>query len=177
MSERQTEGPPAGEFESLDEAECWRLLASPGLARLAFLQPDGSPDIRPVNHVAHDRLIYLRTAADSKLVALAADSRAAFETDGEDDLTYWSVVVQGDASQVTGEDELRRSGAAHLVSWTPIAKQFVVRIRPRAISGRRFAKTPPAVPPVYAVPLTDTARAEHRSLRNERPQPIAHHEP
>ena len=45
------------------------------------------------------------------------------------------------------------------------------------VTGRVFPKRPRVSLPVYAVPLTDTARAKHRTERGERPSPIPHFEP
>lgn len=161
----------------LDEVECWTLLASTELCRLAFDGADGAPDIRPVNHFVLDRSIYIRTAPDAKFAAVDAEPRVALEADGEDDVAYWSVVVRGEAAQVTVEAELRRAGAQHFESWTATPKPFVVRVDVGSITGRRFPKAPRIAPAVYAVPLTAAAAAEHREHRGERPSPIAHFEP
>lgn len=161
----------------LDDAQCWTLLASTELSRLAFEGNDGAPDIRPVNHFVVDKSIYIRTASDAKFSAVAADARVALEVDGEDEASYWSVVVRGEAAQVTNEAELRRAGAQHFESWTATPKPFVVRVDPRSVTGRRFPKGPRIAPAVYAVPLTAAAAAEHREQRGERPSPIPHFEP
>ncbi|MFS0854589.1 pyridoxamine 5'-phosphate oxidase family protein [Microbacterium sp. 179-I 3D4 NHS] len=177
MASGESLGAGDGRSTALSESECWTLLAIPGLARLAFLQADGMPDIRPVNHLAYDRSLYLRTAPDAKLLALADAPDVALEIDGEDGTGYWSVIVRGTAAQVTSEAELQRAAVAALESWTPGLKQFVVRISPRTVTGRRFLKMPPRTPPVYAVPLTDAAQADHETHRGDRPQPIPHFSP
>ncbi len=161
----------------IDEDACWELLEIPGLSRLAFVAPDGAPDIRPVNHRAFERAVYLRTAFDAKFLAIASEADVALEIDGEDADSYWSVIVRGRGAQVTSEEELHHAGVVHLESWTPAPKQFVVRITPSSVSGRRFAKTAHRTPPVYAVPQTESARAAHAGQRAERPSPIAHFEP
>jgi len=161
----------------LDEAQCWDLLGSAELCRLAFLGEDDHPDIRPVNYFVVKREIYIRTAFDSKFLAVAANSHVALEVDGEDDASYWSVVVRGEAAQVTSEGELHRVGAQHFESWTATPKQFVLKVSSESVTGRRFPKFPRFSPPVYAVPLTAGATAEHREQRAERPSPIPHFEP
>lgn len=163
--------------EHLTEPECWELLAAASLARLALLRPDGAPDILPVNHLVHDGAIYLRTAADAKLTSIAAEPRVAVEVDGEDADSRWSVVARGSAAQLTSEAEIHRAGIADLVSWAPTTKHFVIRIAPERVTGRRFAKTTPTTDPVYAVPVTEAARASHAKARGERPSPIPHYSP
>ncbi len=161
----------------MDGAECWRMLSTTALCRLAFDGPDGAPDIRPVNHLVVDDAVYIRSAFDAKVLAIAAHSYVAVEVDGEDDAQYWSVVVRGVAAQVTSEAELRRVGVERFESWTATPKPFVLKVAARSITGRRFPKNPRIAPAVYAVPLTDEAAAEHRSQRGERPSPIPHFAP
>jgi nitroimidazol reductase NimA-like FMN-containing flavoprotein (pyridoxamine 5'-phosphate oxidase superfamily) len=177
MASRSAAQSDAGQPTSLTESECWGLLAIPGLARLAFVQRDGMPDIRPVNHLAYERSLYIRTAPDTKLLALTEDPRVALEIDGEDATAYWSVIVRGAAAQVTSESELQRAAVAALESWTPSMKQFVLKISPSTVTGRRFLKAPLRRPPVYAVPLTDAARTNHERHRGDRPRPIPHFGP
>lgn len=162
---------------ALTEDECWGVLESTQLCRLAFVHEDGAPDIRPVNHFAVDRDIYIRSALDSKFLAIASRSPIALEVDGADDADFWSVVVRGAAAQVTSESELHRVGVERFRSWTATPKQFVLKVTADVVAGRRFPRRPLAAPPVYAVPLTDEARAKHHEQRGERPAPIPHFEP
>lgn len=160
----------------LPEDECWRLLSSVPLARVALVRTDDYPDIRPINHLVHDGAIYLRTAPDAKVRTIAAHPHVAVEADGEDESSRWSVVIRGEAAQVTSEAEIRRAGVADLVSWTPTAKHFVIRITPVAVTGRRFPLDAHVAGAAYAVPLTDEARhAPH--ARADRPQAIPHRPP
>lgn len=161
----------------LEPDVCWELISRAGLARIAFVRPDGSPDVLPINIHVYDRTVYVRTAPDSKLTALAERPGVAVEADGEDDHARWSVVVHGMASQVTSESEIRRSGVEQLVSWSPTIKHFALRITPTLITGRRFAKN--AHPPVaaYAVPATGTIPTSKDSPRADRPVPIPHYSP
>lgn len=162
---------------ALSEAECWGLLEATELCRLGFVDAEGFPDIRPVNHLAVDRTIYIRSAVDSKFLTVSSESRVAVEVDGADEDDYWSVVARGTAEQVTSEEELHRVGVEHFRSWTATPKQFVLRVTVSLVTGRRFAKAGRTTPPVYAVPITDAARARHHEQRAERPDPIPHFEP
>ncbi|OAN41128.1 hypothetical protein A4X16_12455 [Microbacterium sp. H83] len=130
-----------------------------------------------MNHFAVDESVYIRSAVDSKFLAVTSQCRVAVEVDGADDADFWSVVVRGIAEQVTSESELHRVGAQHFQSWTATPKVFVLKITPSIVTGRRFPKFAPIMSPAYAVPITDKARAQHREKRGERPAPIPHFEP
>lgn len=161
----------------LGETDCWELIQTTQLCRLGYTDADGFPDIRPVNHLAVDQRIYIRSAVDSKFLAVASQSRVAVEVDGVDDADFWSVVVRGVVEQVTSEAELHRIGIEHFKSWTAMPKLFVLKVTASSITGRRFPKIARPTPPVYAVPVTEAARSRHQELRGERPAPIPHFEP
>lgn len=166
----------------LRTAECWSLLQIPQVGRLALVDGDGVPEIYPVNFTTHEGAIYLRTARDSKLRHLHLRPVAAFEIDGEDEQSRWSVVVRGAAGQLRDEDEIRRSGVMDVVSLTPTRKPYVIKITPHSVTGRRFAKElrpapsarasgPTAAPKAAPTPSSRTPK------RSERPDPIPHHTP
>jgi nitroimidazol reductase NimA-like FMN-containing flavoprotein (pyridoxamine 5'-phosphate oxidase superfamily) len=170
----------AAKVERLDAATCWAYVQGAKLGRLAVVNADGSPDIFPVNHLAHEGAIFFRTARDSKLVHIAHHPLVAFEVDGEADEHYWSVVIRGRAERVTRDDQLRDSGVRSLVSWSPTAKFFVVKVTANAVTGRRF--------PVHAGrsgrllafegdPSLPTTADAQRSTRGDRPEPIPHFGP
>ncbi|WP_345750340.1 pyridoxamine 5'-phosphate oxidase family protein [Microbacterium rhizophilus] len=160
------------EIEELTTAECWRLVESRDVARLAVTHGDGAPDIFPLNYVAHRGNLYIRSGAGRKLRSMAARPAVALEVDGEDDDFYWSVVVRGAASQIEADSEILASGAAHLISHDPSHKPHVVRIVPAGITGRRFAKRAPgevaAEAPHHGAPRADAPG---------RPTPIPHFPP
>jgi nitroimidazol reductase NimA-like FMN-containing flavoprotein (pyridoxamine 5'-phosphate oxidase superfamily) len=51
--------------EHLTTTECWRLLESVSLGRLAVEGPEGIPDVFPVNFTVHSGSVYLRSAPGS----------------------------------------------------------------------------------------------------------------
>jgi len=67
--------------------------------------------------------------------------RVAFEVDGTDPATHtgWSVVVLGEAVEVTDLAELARLRELPLDPWAPGAKSRCVRILPAALTGRRIS--------------------------------------
>jgi hypothetical protein len=121
----------------LTPAECWNLLRSTGLGRLATAV-DGVAGIFPVNYLVHDEKILFRSAPGSKLVQITADPLVAFEVDGMDSRWHWSVVIHGTAKRLSDGTDVIGSGVLELVSWTPTKKYNYVRITPTDITGRRI---------------------------------------
>lgn len=124
----------------LSTAECWNLLERETLGRLALIGDNDVPDVFPVNYVAHEGAIYVRTAHDSKLLRIAEHPVAAFEVDGADGDELWSVVVRGSIARLTDEAEIERVGVGKLASWSPRHKPFVVKLTGHVVTGRRFTK-------------------------------------
>jgi nitroimidazol reductase NimA-like FMN-containing flavoprotein (pyridoxamine 5'-phosphate oxidase superfamily) len=130
----------SGRVELLSDNECWDALSSTDVGRLAVRSGDDI-DIFPVNYLVDNRLIYLRTAPGSKMMALTAVPRVAFEVDAVRGALRWSVVVKGIAERLKFDDEIEDSGILRLRSLEPSPKWNYVRITPLDISGRRFAPT------------------------------------
>ena len=124
-------------METLTEAECWALLSTTTVGRIAVAL-DGGVDIFPLNFVAKDQLIYFRSAPGSKLVELTANPVLAFEADGRRRFRRWSVVVRGEAKRLDDDDEIERSGVLELRTAPADDKWNYVRITPRTVTGRRF---------------------------------------
>jgi nitroimidazol reductase NimA-like FMN-containing flavoprotein (pyridoxamine 5'-phosphate oxidase superfamily) len=126
----------------LTREECLERLASVGVGRVAVQLGDGAPLIRPVNHRfdAPSQSIVFRTGAGSKLVALLASARAAFEVDELDPVsrTGWSVIVLGVAEVVASPAEIARLDATPLEGWTGGERTRWVQIRAETVSGRRI---------------------------------------
>ena len=122
----------------LSTAECWDLLEHERVGRLAVTGNDGAPDIFPVNYVAYEGSLYIRSPPDIKDVLLTAHPDAAFEVDGHDDEGWWSVVLRGTASRVSDLPEIERSGVHRLVTASPRNKTRVLKLSPRTVTGRHF---------------------------------------
>ncbi len=121
----------------LPTEECLDLLRSQTVGRLAVSIHD-RPDIFPVNHVVHRGGIVFRTAEGTKLAAAVLGRGVAFEVDGQDRGTAWSVIVKGRAAEIERIDELVDALDLPLFPWHAAPKQRFVRIEPVEISGRRF---------------------------------------
>lgn len=127
-------------MEELDADECWRLLRLTALGRLAVTGADGHPDVMPLNYLVQDRAVFFRTTPGTKLDSIEASPHVAFEIDGQDDVSRWSVVVRGTARQLTSPAEIEAAGITLLISWTPTYRDTYVRLTPETVSGRRFRK-------------------------------------
>lgn len=126
-------------WQELTRSECFELLARERLGRVAVVD-DLGPVVFPVNFVLDRHMVVLRTDEGTKLDAALKGSRVAFEIDGADTAAHtgWSVLVRGEAVEVTDPAELARLRKLPLHPWAPGAKAHYVRILPAALSGRRI---------------------------------------
>jgi nitroimidazol reductase NimA-like FMN-containing flavoprotein (pyridoxamine 5'-phosphate oxidase superfamily) len=147
--------------QELTKSECFELLAREHLGRVAVVD-DRGPIVFPVNFVFDRHMVVLRTDEGTKLDAAIKGSRVAFEIDGADPATRtgWSVVVRGEAVEVSDPAELARLRKLPLHPWAPGAKAHYVRILPAALTGRRI--------PTPQRPAESAPRS-HRSGRSPPP--------
>lgn len=121
----------------LSRDRCIELLESTPIGRVGFMT-DRGPLVLPVNFAWHDGAVVFRTVEGQKLAA--ADDRAVcFEVDhwNPEDRTGWSVVVRGEAGEVTQWAEREQLEHIGLVPWTRDAwRPLWIRIRVDEISGR-----------------------------------------
>ena len=133
--------PRRGTLVPIAETECWELLDTTTVGRLAFTTDDGIV-ILPVNFFVHEERIYIRTEPGSTIAALA-DGRddVAFEIDYHD-MTQagWNVLVRGSAAEAgTLEGERALASTGRLGPWAPGNRSLVIGLTPRTISGRRVS--------------------------------------
>jgi nitroimidazol reductase NimA-like FMN-containing flavoprotein (pyridoxamine 5'-phosphate oxidase superfamily) len=141
----------------LDTHECLALLRTTEVGRLAT---NGDyPEVLPVNFVVADGGVLFRAADGTKLAALTADDRVAFEADGSDleAGTAWSVLIKGHAAVVRTPHGRVEALDLPLFPWQVAPKHHFVRISPVEITGRRFT-------------IADTTAARRRRV----PAPSAH---
>src|SRR5580700_11094833 len=127
-------------IEELDRDESLRLISSGGIGRIAYTSRFG-PTVLPVNYTLYEGAILFRTAEhgpldeDLRTGIAGADYKVAFEIDAIDlgARQGWSVLSQGPAQHVTGEEEeaVRRAGVE---SWAPGDRELFVRIVPSRIT-------------------------------------------
>jgi nitroimidazol reductase NimA-like FMN-containing flavoprotein (pyridoxamine 5'-phosphate oxidase superfamily) len=126
----------------LDVDECWALLRSNEVGRLA-VSIANRPDIFPINYVVDGQTIVFRTAEGTKLAGAVLGIAVAFEIDGYDTASgeTWSVVVKGGAVEIENMYELFDAQDLPLFPWNAAPKHRFVRIVPAEITGRRFVVT------------------------------------
>jgi uncharacterized protein len=130
------------EFAEIGRDRCLQMLAaaSGGVGRVAV---SGSPPlIRPVNFAFDERTqsVVFRSTLGSRLRDGLGSGTAAFEIDGADrvERTGWSVIIVGEAEEVTDPAEIGRLEGFELEPWAPGPRTHWVRIRATSASGRRI---------------------------------------
>jgi len=131
--------PRPGQVRELTRSECFELLATARLGRVAVID-DRGPVVFPVNYVLDRHTVVFRTEPGTKLHAAIQGRRACFEADGADEAarTGWSVIVRGEIVEVTEPDELARLRELPLRPWAPGARDHYARVLPAALTGRRI---------------------------------------
>jgi len=133
---------PDKRVEKLTTAASVALLRDHHFGRLAFMDSVGvMPLIIPVNYLLQDDMVFFRSDAGSKLAAAIRGAPVAFEVDGVDKEHQfgWSVVVRGQADQVSDERQLAQLRQTPLLAWAPRAEPHYVRVTASMLNGRRIS--------------------------------------
>jgi nitroimidazol reductase NimA-like FMN-containing flavoprotein (pyridoxamine 5'-phosphate oxidase superfamily) len=140
-----------GRLDELGAPECWRLLATQSIGRVAVIAGH-YPLVFPVNYAVDDGTILYRTGSGTKLRSVRR-SNVTFEVDEIDAVhrSGWSVMVKGLAQEVgvTRDREvvlLAELGGA--VPWAPGDRDHFIRIVADEVTGRRIL-------PAELAPATD----------------------
>ncbi len=150
------DGLDLGTLEEIEPEQCWRLLATRSVGRLA-VNMGHYPLVFPVNYALDAKTIVFRTGVGTKLHAIHR-SNVTFEVD-EIDVPHrsgWSVMVKGAAHELSADrnpalyERLSRAGAR---PWAAGDRHHLLRILVDQISGRRIrpGERPPAAPDVLGV--------------------------
>jgi nitroimidazol reductase NimA-like FMN-containing flavoprotein (pyridoxamine 5'-phosphate oxidase superfamily) len=126
-------------MEDLDIRASWALLTGHGFGRVAVTRR-GQPEIYPVNYVVLQGRIRLRTAPGAKLLGMLLDDRVAFEVDGIEGDTAWSVLVKGTAEEVRLSPDRTTPPLLPDTPWVPSPRDAIVEITPIEVTGRRFRR-------------------------------------
>ena len=127
-------------LEILHLGDCFRLLASASVGRIAFTS-GGEVLVLPVVFLVDGQDVVFRTKIGSKLASVEVGQYVAFEVDSYDPAadTGWSVVVRG-LAEVQSEAECARLDSLGMKAWGGSAQERAwVRIRPASITGRQMA--------------------------------------
>jgi uncharacterized protein len=138
-----------GGLDEIDAAECWRLLATQAVGRVAVIVGH-YPLVFPVNYALDDNSILYRTGTGTKLHSIHR-SNVTFEVDSIDPLhrTGWSVMVKGVAQElnvVRNQGTVSRAELRGATPWAPGERNHFIRILADDITGRRIrpGELPPA---------------------------------
>jgi nitroimidazol reductase NimA-like FMN-containing flavoprotein (pyridoxamine 5'-phosphate oxidase superfamily) len=127
-------------FERLSPAECWELLTSKSVGRIAYCKANG-PVVLPVNYTIRDQSIVFRTAAGGLLHDAMKSAQAAFQVDEIDDFLQagWSVLLVGTAQWVSDTEQLTDLwwDQHQPDPWAGGNRNAFVRLLPSEITGRR----------------------------------------
>ena len=127
-------------LEILHLGDCFRLLASDPVGRIAFTC-GGEVLVLPVLFLVDGQDVVFRARVGSKLASVEVGQYVAFEVDSYDAAagTGWSVVVRG-LAEVQPETECVRLDTLGMKAWGGSAPERAwVRIRPASITGRQMA--------------------------------------
>jgi nitroimidazol reductase NimA-like FMN-containing flavoprotein (pyridoxamine 5'-phosphate oxidase superfamily) len=126
-------------LEVLDRQECLQLLGTATIGRVG-VSFGALPVVLPINfRLVGDRIVFL-TGVGTKLDAATCNAVVAFEVDEIDTISHagWSVVVTGEAREVTDGDELAALRSANIPRWAPVGDGRVVALSTTMVSGRRI---------------------------------------
>ena len=126
-----------GHLQDLDEGECWELVRSREVGRVAYDDERG-PMVVPVTFVLDGESVLFRVAPYTQLARHLPDARAAFEVDEIDYFrrTGWSVVLRGTIQTVQGHD--LPAPEARPTPWPEGQRTLHLKLTPDMVTGRRL---------------------------------------
>src|SRR5262245_21292481 len=130
-------------LEELDQRECWRLIATQSIGRVAFVV-DGEPAVLPVTFAVRGSMVVFRTAAGSAFDRLVRDAEVAFEVDHADPAYHsgWSVVARGVARGLEERLSASELEELRLRPWSLQVSPGWIGIELKELTGRRIVHAP-----------------------------------
>ncbi|MBO1414341.1 pyridoxamine 5'-phosphate oxidase family protein [Streptomyces sp. FH025] len=130
---------PRPRLLGITEAECWDLVGSHGIGRIA-LPVEPGPVVYPVNYVVDHGSFAYRTGEHAG-TAPEEGAEVSFQVDHIDEYLGrgWSVLAIGAAHYVDEPEELERlNGLPGAAPWAGGARPRWVRVSPTEVTGRRL---------------------------------------
>lgn len=123
------------ELEELSREECFQLVASLSIGRVAVARHDQPPLVVPVNYVLDGEVVVFRSDPGTKVYALR-EQPISFQVDVVDPYhrAGWSVLITGVAYEAT----LVEIEHLTIEPWSGGAKQHWIRVLPQVVTGRRI---------------------------------------
>lgn len=133
------------DIEHLSVDECWSLLRTATVGRLAVIVGD-HPEIFPINYVVDHGTAVFRTGEGSKVQGALSGTPVALESDGYDPEAgcVWSVVIKGRARTIAEIADVMDTVDLPLSPWQAGDKGRFIRITPGEVTGRRFPIADPS---------------------------------
>jgi nitroimidazol reductase NimA-like FMN-containing flavoprotein (pyridoxamine 5'-phosphate oxidase superfamily) len=127
----------AARLVDLPALECWQLLESAEIARVAWDGPRGVAVV-PVNYAVADGALWFRTTSYSHLVRECNGRWVEVEVEGPDPQVWsgWSTVVRGVAEIVDAAEAPEH--LADVQVWPSGLRNLFVRVDPVEVTGRRL---------------------------------------
>ena len=124
-----------GRLQVLSDTECWDLLRTHTVGRIAWSGDEGGCVV-PVNFAVDDGDVVLRTTPYSLMARDCVNREVGFEVDVLDQEAHlgWSVLVRGRC-----ERQERPSDGPH--PWVTGSRVLGLRITPRSVTGRRIVSS------------------------------------
>lgn len=128
----------------LTRDECFVLLRTVEIGRVAVSRGDRAPLVIPVNFAVNGEAVVFRTNAGTKLDAVATGP-IAFEADGIDPFRRqgWSVLLEGRAYVATHWEV----GHLDVAPWAGGRRDHWVRLVPTEVTGRMIEVLPEPTDP------------------------------
>jgi nitroimidazol reductase NimA-like FMN-containing flavoprotein (pyridoxamine 5'-phosphate oxidase superfamily) len=129
----------------LTREECFELLARTSVGRIG-VSIDALPVIHPIHFTLMGDSVLFRTVPGTRLDSATIGTVVAFEAEGWEpaDNSYWSVLLQGIAAEVSAtaadpESTDARAKSASIKTWRESrGRRRLVRLERATASGRRF---------------------------------------
>lgn len=132
----------------LNEWDAWKLASTRSVGRLAHMR-DGEIFIFPVNYIIDDEKVFIRTGEDSMVLSASRKPEGSFAFEVDDLIAWsktgWSVLIQGQLTEVTKTDRLPHAMMHRLQPWAGGVREHVLRLDPHSISGRSITARPGAI--------------------------------
>ncbi len=139
------------EVQEMNDDESKKLLARVGYGHLGLVR-DTHPYVVPIHYAYDEPHIYIYTTEGKKTEIIEANPEVCLQVEDVTDENHWqSVIITGDAVQLTEKEEIARAMKFILATnprltpamsihwmdaWVRSNYEVVYRIKPKTITGR-----------------------------------------
>ena len=139
------------QVEEMDADDCKKLLQRVGYGHLGLVR-DTHPYVVPIHYAYDEPHVYIYTTEGKKTEIIEANPEVCLQVEDVSDQKHWqSVIITGDAIQLTAKKEIARAKNFILAtnpsltpalsirwmdSWARSNYEVVYRIKPITVTGR-----------------------------------------